>query len=220
MDMTSFGPNTQLRAGWLLTAGLCLTACNQESGPAPDIHDRKYVAVDVSGAELDSLPASWPCVLDRFTGLTWEVKSGQPGLHHWRNTYSWFEPDESNDELDYRGMPDAGSCLGSACDTHAFAAAVNAAGLCGFSDWRVPSRDELASINDLRKAASPPTANMDYFPFMQADEYWSANDYSFRWDAAWVWNFEHGLDRVEWKAAPRFVRLVRGEAQQLTRVKD
>ncbi len=97
---------------------------------------------------------------------------------------------------------------------------MNAAGLCGFDDWRVPTRDELASISDPRKAAAPPTINTAYFPHAQADEYWSSNDYSFQWNAAWLWNFQHGHDRVEWKASPRHVRLVRGEPRALQRVKD
>jgi hypothetical protein len=67
---------------------------------------------------------------------------------------------------------------------------------------------------------SPPTINTIYFPFTQVDEYWSSNDYSFQWNAAWVWNFKHGHDRVEWKKSPRMARLVRGEALHLNRVKD
>lgn len=203
-----------------MAAALFASACDRQAGPGPEIHDTKYAAVDAAGAELDHLPPSWPCVLDRFTGLTWEVKSEQAGRHHWANTYSWYDPDESNGELDYRGTPGAGACEGSACDTHGYAAAVNAAGHCGYSDWRVPSRDELASINDPRKSDRPPTANTDYFPHMQSGEYWTGNDYAFQWDAAWVWNFEFGHDRVEWKATPRYVRLVRGEPQHLVRVED
>ena len=67
---------------------------------------------------------------------------------------------------------------------------------------------------------TPPTVNTTYFPHMQADEYWSSNDYQFQWNAAWLWSFHYGHDRVEWKATPRFARLVRGEALQLERVKE
>jgi hypothetical protein len=153
--------------------------------------------------------------------LYWEVKTDSPGLHDWRNTYSWFYPDEGIElELDYRGTPNAGECKGSGCDTISFAAAVNEEVYCGFSDWRVPSRDELASISELARADSPPTIDTRVFVHAQPDEYWSRNDYSFQWNAAWLWNFNFGHDRVEWKASPRMIRLVRGEGQGLKRVED
>jgi hypothetical protein len=188
---------------------LSLAGCDNSPGPPGDIHDSKYSEVDLAAG------VAGRCTLDAFTGLMWEVKSDQAGLHDWRNTYSWFDPEESNDELDYRGTPDGGVCLGSDCDIFDYVRAANEAEYCGFDDWRVPSRDELQSISDLRKAGSPPTANMDFFPFMQAEEYWSSNDYGFQHDAAWAWNFRYGHDRVDWKKSPKFVRLVRGEATKL-----
>ena len=200
---------------------MILSACKENAGPGPEIHDSKYVAVGHGGEPISDKPGTWPCVLDQFTGLTWEVKTDQKGLHDWRHTYSWYDPDESHaGELDYRGTPGAGQCNGSTCDTRAYVEAVNTGGLCGHHDWRMPTRDELASISDPRKAATPPTTNMLFFPHAQSAEYWSGNDYSFQWNAAWVWSFEFGHDRVEWKASPRFVRLVRGNARQLARVKD
>ena len=192
-----------------ILAAPVLVACEQENLPGPELHDSKYSITDEN------------CVLDQFTGLIWEVKSDTEGLHDWRNTYSWYSPDESfGGELDYRGTANGGSCNGSDCDIHAWVTVVNEAGLCGYHDWRIASKDELASISDPRKVDSPPTINIEYFPYTQAGEYWSGNDYSFQWDAAWLWNFEMGHDRVEWKASPRFARLVRGEAAQLERVKD
>lgn len=197
-----------------------LVACEQESVPGLEIHDTKYVAVSDDGSALAQKPAHWNCVLDQFTGLTWEVKSDEDGLHNWRNTYSWYSPDEANGELDYRGTPNGGICSGSACDTNAWVEAVNEQGLCGYNDWRLPLKDELASISDLRKTKSPPTINTEYFPYTQAGEYWSGYDYSFQWDAAWLWNFQLGHDRVEWKKTPNYARLVRGESMMLERVKD
>jgi hypothetical protein len=179
-----------------------------------DLHDSKYSDV----APRTDAPDR--CTLDTFTGLMWEVKSDEPGLHDWRNTYSWFDPQESNRELDYRGVPDGGSCVASNCDISDFVHAVNEAGYCGYDDWRAPTRDELQSISDLRKAESPPTTNLEFFPFMQSAEYWSSNDYSFQYDAAWCWNFRFGHDRVDWKKTPKYLRLVRGEADQLLPVKE
>ena len=199
---------------------ILLSGCNSRSGPGPEIHDTKYIALDAKGEQLET-GQSGPCVLDQFIGLVWEVKTGSPGLHQWSNTYSWFNPDEAvGEELDYRGKADGGECSGSACDTSALVEALNAATHCGFNDWRLPTRDELGSISDPRKTGTPPSINTKYFPHTQSGEYWSGNDYQFHWNSAWLWNFGNGLDRVEWKYSPRYVRLVRGEPIQLARVED
>lgn len=188
---------------------LMLAACGDADRQEVSVHATKYRAAE-SGA----------CVEDTVTGLVWEAKSATAGLHDWRNTYTWFNPDEANNELDYRGMPDGGNCHDSACDTWEFVRAVNVAGHCGQFDWRMPTRNELMSISDLSKADNPPTANLEYFPHMQADEYWTGFDYSTQYQSAWAWNFFYGHDRVDWKKSPKFVLLVRGTANNLDKVKE
>lgn len=209
-----------VRFSFAIIASALLAACDSRSGPGPEIHDSKYVAMDENGVQLEPGQPG-PCVLDQFTGLVWEVKTDSPGLHHKDNTYSWFNPDEdASGELDYRGKPDSGKCIGSGCDTHAVVQAANKTGYCGFNDWRMPTRDELGSISDPRKTKAPPSINTIYFPNTQMGDYWSSNDYQFHWNTAWLWNYENGLDRVEWKESPEYVRLVRGEANYLERIKD
>jgi hypothetical protein len=205
----------------MLTLLALLCGCNSESGPGPEIHDSKYLVIDADGRPVDGAPGEDHCVLDQFIGLVWEIKSAKPGLRDWRNTYSWYNADESfAGKLDYRGTRNAGVCVGSECDTMSYVEAVNASGYCGYKDWRMPSRDELGSISDPRKVRNPPTINMKVFPHTHTDEYWSGNDYQFQYNAAWLWNFKYGHDRVEWKATPAKVRLVRGEPAMLPRVKD
>ena len=205
----------------LLAAFVLLYGCNKDSGPGPEIHDTKYLAVGSDGQPVEGVPGDNDCVLDQFIGLMWEVKSDQAGLRDWRNTYSWYNPEESyKGELDYRGTKNGGSCIGSDCDTTAYVLAVNETGYCGHSDWRMPSRDELGSISDPRKQDKPPTINLVFFPHTQPDEYWSGNDYQFQYDTAWRWSFEFGHDRVDWKATPARVRLVRGKATLMQRVKE
>lgn len=200
---------------------LLLNACERESGPGPEIHDTKYLAIGSDGQPVEGKPGDNDCVQDQFIGLVWEVKSDLPGLRDLRNTYSWYSPDESFEgELDYRGVKNAGTCAGSECDTNAYVIAVNETGYCGHSDWRMPTRDELGSISDPRKADNPPSINMAFFPHTQSEEYWSSNDYQFQYNAAWRWSFKFGHDRVEWKATPGRVRLVRGEASLLQRIKE
>ncbi len=190
---------------------MSLAACSQDGNDESASIQSKYSRVSV-GNEI--------CVQDSDTGLMWAGKSDRGGLHDYRNTYSWWNPNQANGELDYRGVENAGECSGSSCDTWNFVNAVNEAGYCGHNDWRMPGKDELYSISDLRKASDPPTADTAFFPHTQAAEYWSGNDYSFQWDAAWAWNFQFGHDRVDWKKAPKFVRLVRGSGENLPEVKE
>ncbi len=195
----------------ILLLAIIGTACGRVPDPQLLLHDTKYSGFG---------DAPYECVLDSETALYWEVKSNEPGLHDWRHTYTWFDPAGTNDELDYRGTENGGDCTGSPCDTTQYVQAINAAGYCGFTDWRVPGKDELFSVSDLRKHKDPPTMNIEHFPFAQAAEYWSVNDYSFQHNAAWAWSFEFGHDRVDWKASPKFLRLVRGESADLTPVKE
>lgn len=200
-----------MRIGILVIVA-AIAGCGQPEDGSSNIHDSKYRLAN------DAATAGGGCVLDTVTGLTWEIKNPDSGLRAARNTYSWYNPEQSSDELDYRGTPDAGQCDSSECDTWHFVIAVNQSGLCGFDDWRVPSRDELLSISDRRRSA--PTINTQFFPHAQAAEYWTSNDYSFQPDSAWAWSFEFGHDRVDWKKSPKFVRLVRGESRDLMPVKE
>lgn len=190
---------------------LSLVACSKDDGGETASAQSKYSRVTV---------ADETCIHDSETGLLWEAKTDRGGLHDYRHTYSWFDPNEDNGELDYRGTENAGECNGSSCDSWYYVKAVNDAGYCGHSDWRMPGKDELFSISDLLRASSPPTTDMAFFPHTQAAEYWSGNDYSFQWDAAWAWNFQFGHDRVDWKKSPKYVRLVRGSGDNLPEVKE
>jgi hypothetical protein len=190
---------------------LLLASCSRDPADVANPHDTKYRALAEGGDN---------CVLDTQTGLVWQTKTLGAGLNSAANTYSWFDPNEDNGELDYRGLEDGGVCDGSACDTWHYVQAVNEEGYCGHNDWRMPSKDALYSISDILRATTPPTINTDFFPNARAAEYWSGNDYSFRWDAAWAWNFELGHDRVDWKKEAKFIRLVRGTAGELESVKE
>jgi len=182
------------------------------------VFDTKFRALGAAGVVVEK--GRGRCVKDTITGLTWESKTDSAGLHNWRHRYSWFNPEQNNDELDYRGVKDGGECTDSICDTWNFVQTVNDKGLCGFRDWRMPTRNELFSLSDRRRVDNPPTANVDYFPYMQADEYWTSLDYSMQYESAWAWSFVYGHDRVDWKRTPKYVRLVRGEASELPEVKE
>ena len=84
---------------------LALAACSQDSSEPQFTHDTKYGSVSVDNDT---------CVFDQQTGLLWQVKTDIVGLHDFRNTYSWYSPNEAHKELDYRGLENGGVCAGSA----------------------------------------------------------------------------------------------------------
>lgn len=112
-----------------------------------------FTKLDGTGAPLADQSVAfgtgaWSCVRDEVTGLWWEVKTNDGGLHDRDWTYSWFNSTGVNDGGDL-GTANGGVCLdGASCDTEKFVAAVNASGLCGRKDWRLPDRTELMSILD------------------------------------------------------------------------
>src|SRR5210317_1499654 len=110
------------------------------------------------------------CIFDTASGLLWQGKADVAGLHDYRNKYSWWNPNEAHGELDYRGTENGGQCAGSSCDTWDYVIAVNDAGYCGYHDWRLPAKDELYSISDLRRADNPPTQDTTVFIWSQPAE--------------------------------------------------
>ncbi|QVL49251.1 MAG: DUF1566 domain-containing protein [Thiocapsa sp.] len=165
-----------------------------------------FTKLDANGNALSASATSWRCVRDNVTGLVWEVKTDDGGLRDkdWR--YTWYNPDPGTNGGD-AGTQDGGSCSGSACDTHAFVQAVNAAGLCGARDWRLPSVDELLSI--ISNDRINPAIDTGYFPYTVSNGFWSSSPIAGYSDRAWPVNFGYGNVGHYEKSYALYVRLVR-----------
>lgn len=187
--------------------GLDFTANDDSDGRA----GFSFTKLDGAGAPLanqqaayDSTP--WDCVRDNVTGLTWEVKTDDGGLHDRDWTYSWYNSSGINTGLS-TGMPNGGSCLnGADCDTEKYAAAVNAARWCGQGDWRLPSRAELLSIVNYDVAAAP-RVDSGYFPNAAGNPHWSASPGQLI--AVWAVDFATGDVTAQSRSHAYSVRLVR-----------
>lgn len=200
-------PGLAVRPLTAVLALLALAACGR-GAPAEPGWD--FARVDAGGALLAAgTTAAHDCVLDRRTGLLWEVKQLHDGPRERDQLYSWYNPDaaEHNSEP---GLQDGGRCEHAPCDTTAFVAAVNAAGLCGRSDWRMPSRDEALTLLDPARIGQGAVLDPAYFPDAVAGEYWTGTTFRMYPQGAWAIDTVYAQDRVDWKTEAKRVRLVSG----------
>jgi hypothetical protein len=166
-------------------------------------------------ATLGSGPSDWACTRDNVTGLIWEVKvedsSHSRHLHH---TYTWYDTDSPDGDPGSSGG--TSSCRntlgGQYCNTANYTAAVNAAGLCGRSDWRMPTVKELEGIVNFGRHG--PVIDSSYFPNTVGAYFWSGTPgaRSTPWDSGGTWGLSfnsghasYGNRSWDWR-----VRLVRG----------
>jgi hypothetical protein len=189
-----------------------------------------YTKISNSGAVLPDTATlgsganDWACTKDNKTGLTWEVKTDDGGLRDKDWYYSWYKP--SGDNGGFAGYTDitkgAPNCsTKDNCNTYAFTNAVNAKGLCGKNDWRMPTVDELKTLvycSDGKydtdgsctnyNSISTPTINSTYFPNTD-NWYWSSSPYADYSSYAWLVDFSYGSSSNYNKGYGSFVRLVR-----------
>ena len=129
-----------------------------------------------SGSEVAG--THWSCVRDNVTGLIWEGKTAS-GLRSGNNTYTNFGD-------------------GRAGDASAYAATVNGLALCGFTDWRLPTADELQGLVDYGVAFPGPTIDVNFFPNMggagnPSAIAWSSSPYAGNSNGAWNVVFVNGF---------------------------
>ena len=83
--------------------------------------------------------------------------------------------------------------------------AAKASTLSGYSDWRVPTVQELQSIVD--HSRSSPACDPKFQA--QPDGYWTSTDCKFYPTYAWIVSFSTGGTGANYKTPDYFVRLVR-----------
>jgi hypothetical protein len=181
--------------------------------------------INQNGDEIDQATSDWHCVRDNVTGLIWENKTNiADDIHEAQQLYTWYSRSNNGG---FVGNFNAGSMdcnLASGdCNTNAFVAAVNAQGLCGFFDWRMPTHNELLSLVHFGKDQGPLIEgeyflNMGLFNSASTPSdvlwYWTAqpnvdgiNDTGAQ--NAWAINFNSGVDNFINKSTLARVKLVR-----------
>ncbi|RMX07086.1 DUF1566 domain-containing protein [Vandammella animalimorsus] len=151
---------------------MALSCDMKQDGMRRHINPLSYSAVPKpSGGHYDKTE----CVKDNTTGLIWEGKLNQSGhLRHYENTYTNLDNHQPG-------------------DASAYVATVNAQGLCGFSDWRLPTVRELQGLVDYSKPHPGPTIDTDWFPHTRAD-----NDYGYWRGGYWTSESVAGVPAGAW----------------------
>jgi len=181
---------------------------------------RSYTKLGHGGVELDNDElhvddgGSWIMTRDNVTGLIWELKRTEsPHLQNKDNTYSWYDPDPETN-AGHAGTRNQGDCEDSDCDTYSFIQTLNEQQFGGYSDWRIPSREELSSL--VSKRMFVPAIDPDFFPNKVSSSYWSSTTSATRnalfTNLAWRVDFFFGLVTRNFKSETFHVRAVRGDS--------
>lgn len=176
------------------TTTLVTTTCT----PAPELqspYSRVFKGCDSAGvAQYYELTE---CVRDNATGLIWQghtpAGTGLRGndqyitnldstaaLQKWNGGVSYIAPTQAD--------------IDAITNSIGFKNAVNASNLCGFSNWRLPTKDELLGIV---KTSESPTIDNTWFPNTPGGAlgfyYWTSSPSMKVEFNAWVVSFGNGL---------------------------
>jgi hypothetical protein len=218
-------PATLQGSGTLPDTGIGAAQCFQEgsdelvscsSAGAKALNDQQdgMVGLDVAAfADADSDIASryqplgaYPltdCVKDGVTGLIWEGKPST-GTRAAGNTYVNF-----NGSLDGKTVFTSGE-LAYSGDVGAYVLDVNSSKLCGYSDWRLPTVNELQGLVNYGVAEPKPMIDATWFVNTPPKPYWSSSDWAkLATDYAWNVQFDTGMVDYQSRGYPMAVRLVR-----------
>jgi len=171
------------------------------------INEPSYTKLDAQGNDLPDDAQEWVMVRDNVTRLIWEVKTANDGYENYSivndvdNTYSWYNSNP-NTNGGYAGDDNNGK------NTESYIHTLNTQRFGGFSDWRLPSMQELRSIVDANSDHSP--AINDFFSNTMTSSYWSSTPHSNSDFYVWSVHFNDGFDTVEDKRQSFYVRAVRG----------
>ena len=143
-----------------------------------------FTKLDISGNVLEASATDWSCVLDHTTGLIWEVKTTDGTWRDVSKGFTWYNPNHGQD-YDKDGNTITFDGTESSQDTQDFITYLNSdssvnngSGLCGRSNWRLPTVREIEGLADYDAVVadglggySTPTIDTDYFPYTIASQY-------------------------------------------------
>ena len=173
-----------------------------------------FTKIGASGETLLASATAWSCVKDNVTGMMWEVKTNDGGLRDSARAYTNYDSMARmqflNPDTNVISNPTQ-SDIDATTNSVGFKNDVNTAGLCGASDWRLPTVDELQGIVVYGVAYPGPTIDATWFPNTQTagNPFWSSSPYVGDALSAWgVYFNDSGVQDYE-RRNTYHVRLVR-----------
>ena len=169
----------------------------------------RFIKINESGEPLPEGESQWSCVKDENNGLVWENKTDDGAVQDKAHLFTWYQADETA-SVNSKGVSDGGRCKGGIdCDTHSYVQAMNEKALCGFSDWRLPTREEMRTLITYQQDRSLASVDIEFFPNAVPSWYWTASENDKRQDYAWYVLFRNGVMLNDLKKRPKHIMLVR-----------
>ena len=159
----------------------------------------------------DGLYDKTECVQDNTTGLMWEGKTASPATSR-LGILTYFNYDSTSSAQKWNGsayVNPSQAEIDAGTNSIGYRNSVNASALCGYTDWRLPTKEELEGI--VLRGTSP-TIDTMWFPNTQARFYWSSSPYVGNSGSAWGVNFDYGNVNFTGRSINLRVRLVRNSA--------
>ena len=147
------------------------------------VSGRYSLVVNASGGFYDKTE----CVKDNTTGLVWEGKT-LTGTRAASLTYTNYDSTSSAQKSDNTNPTQAE--IDASTNSIGYRNSVRTSNLCGYNDWRMPTKDELLGIV---ASSGSPKIDTTWFPNTRAAAYWSSSPYDGFPNYAWYVFFVNGL---------------------------
>ena len=148
------------------------------------------------------------CVKDNITGLIWEGKTASPATSR-LGTGTYTNYDSTSSAQKWNGSAYVNPIqteIDAIANSIGYQNSVNTSALCGYTDWRLPTKEELQGIV---ASSGIPKIDTTWFPNTRASWYWSSSPYVGYSGYAWLVNFYDGTvnnDNRDYDFAVRLVR--------------
>lgn len=182
------------------------------------VYGRDYTKISNLGLPLEEEALlgvgdnDWACTQDNNTGLIWEIKTTDGGPRDANWLYTWFNLDASinGGVVGTQSLPgeECGDAIEN-CNLAEYRDWINSVGLCGWTDWRVPSATELGGLSS--GSIFSPSVDTIFFPNIAASRYWALESDAEFPSGAWFIEFQNGVISSAAKSNPYRIILVRNQ---------